>query len=113
MSAPSPVIIVKALDALSLRAAATAQNIVAANSPHYLPLEVKFEDSLRAAAEKGADAVRDLAITTTRAAVPVGGEPRVDLELATASDTAGRYGALVELLGREMSIARAVVRGGQ
>lgn len=113
MSAPSPVIIVKALDALSLRAAATAQNIVAANSPHYRPLEVKFEDSLRAAAAKGADAVRDLTLTTTRTAVPVGGEPRVDLELATASDTAGRYGALVELLGREMSIARTVVRGGQ
>lgn len=113
MSATTPIVIIKALDALSLRAAATAQNIVAANSPHYRPVEVKFEDSLRAAAAKGSDAVRDLAITTTRAAVPAGGDPRVDLELATASDTAGRYGALVELLGREMSIARTVVRGGQ
>ncbi len=74
---------------------------------------MKFEDSLKAAAAKGSDAVRDLAITTTRAPMPVGGEPRVDLELATASDTAGRYGALLELLGREMALVRTAARGGQ
>jgi flagellar basal body rod protein FlgB len=74
LPATTPVIIVKELDALSQRAAATAQNIVAANSPHYRPLEVNF---------------------------------------ATATDTAGRYSALLEMLSREMSIAREVVRGGQ
>ncbi|MGJ3628955.1 hypothetical protein AB5I41_22700 [Sphingomonas sp. MMS24-JH45] len=42
-----------------------------------------------------------------------GGEPRLDLELAAANDTALRYNALVNLLGRQMEIARLGVRGQQ
>jgi flagellar basal-body rod protein FlgB len=37
---------------------------------------------------------------------------RLDLEVATASQTAMRYAALLDILGREMAINRAVVRGG-
>lgn len=112
MDAISSVIINKALDGLSLRAEATAQNIAGASSRNYQPLQVSFEQSLRAAAAKGADAVRDLPLRITRAAPEaMGGEPRLDLELATAASTSSRYGALINLLGREMQITRLAIEG--
>lgn len=114
MEAISPVIINKALDALVLRAEATAQNIANVNGRNYRPMQVSFEDSLRAAAAKGPDAVRALPLSMTEA-IPsgFGNEPRLDLELATAAGTASRYAALLNLLGREMQIARIAVQGGQ
>lgn len=114
MDAISSVIINKALDGLTLRALATAQNVASASSPSFHPVEVRFEESLKAAAAKGVDAVRDLQLAMTR--VPSSGfgdEPRLDLELATASETAQRYTALLDMLGREMAISRSAVRGGQ
>lgn len=104
-------IFLKALDGLTLRSAATAQNIANANSPAYRQLGVTFEEALREAADGGPVAVRDLQLSTTRAERP--GSMRLDLELATASETALRYGALVDLLGRQMQLQRAVIRGGQ
>ena len=114
MEAISAVIIGKALDGLALRAVATAQNIAAASSRGFRPMQVDFEDRLKAAAARGSEAVRDMPLSITPAAAPaMGGEPRLDLELATASETSLRYGALLDMLGREMSIARTAIRGGQ
>ncbi|QNA82925.1 hypothetical protein G4G27_02040 [Sphingomonas sp. So64.6b] len=114
MDAISTAIISKALDGLSLRAQATAQNIASASSRDFRPVQVKFEERLRAAAAKGADAVRDVALQMTRVdPSALGDEPRLDLELATASETALRYTALLDLLGRQMQISRVAVRGGQ
>lgn len=114
MDAISSVIINKALDGLSMRAIATAQNIAGASSRGFRPVEVRFEDSLKAAAARGPEAVRDLVLTISQApGVAIGDEPRLDMELATASETSLRYGALLDMLGRQMSIARTVVRGGQ
>ncbi len=110
----SAAIVTKALDALSLRMSATAANIANASSTSFRPQRVRFEDSLREAARHGADAVHamqpELAIDPSGR---LGDEPRLDLELASASDTALRYNALVNLLGREMEIARLGVRGAQ
>jgi len=114
LDAISSIIINKALDGLSMRALATAQNIAGASSPRYQPLQVKFEESLKAAAAKGPEAVRDLPLTITRAAPSgFGDEPRLDLELSTAASTASRYGALLNLLGREMQIEHIAIQGGQ
>jgi flagellar basal-body rod protein FlgB len=38
---------------------------------------------------------------------------RLDLEVATAASTALRYQALLDVLGREMNLRRAVIAGGQ
>jgi len=38
---------------------------------------------------------------------------RLDLELAAAAQTASRYRALVDLMGRQMALHRAVVSGGR
>lgn len=110
----SAALITKSLDGLALRLEVTATNIANANSRAYRPSRVTFEDKLKAAAVRGSGAVAAVRPQIeTMAAGRFGDEPRTDLELDTASATAGRYSALVELLGREMEIARAAIRGGQ
>lgn len=114
MNPISAAIITKTLDGLSLRLDVTAANIANANSRTYRPMEVSFEGSLRAAARRGIDAVRQVEARVTAAAPGrFGDEPRIDLELDTAADTSMRYSALIEILGREMDISRAILRGGQ
>lgn len=112
MDPVSAVLINKALDGLSTRYLATAENIANANSPGYRPLRVSFEESLRSAAAAGTEATRRVEARIERAGV-ADGEMRLDLELATASETAMRYAALLDLLGRQMQLSRTVIRGGQ
>jgi flagellar basal-body rod protein FlgB len=114
VDAISSVLINKALDGLSARAVATAHNIANANSPGYRPVRVTFEEALSQAAGRGSEAVRAVVPRTEQAPAPAfGSEMRLDLELATAAETANRYAALVDLLGRQMQITRTVIRGGQ
>lgn len=103
-------IITKALDGLSLRSVATAQNIANANSPGYRPLSVSFEQELAAAAARGEEAIDAIHVGMDESATA---GLRVDLELATQSETARRYGALVDVLNRELQLQRSVIRGGQ
>lgn len=110
----SVVLIAKALDGLAMRASAISQNVANANSATYRPLRVDFEARLRAAAEQGPDAVRALQHQFTQLPpIESGAEMRLDLELASASETALRYGALVEVLGRQMVLTRLSVTGGR
>ncbi len=105
-------LLLKAMDGLSLRATVTAQNIANANSPGYWPLAVTFEDALLKAAGRGADAIA--AVTPRIApAFDSAGKPemRLDLELATASATSGRYAALAELLNRRLQLEALAVSG--
>lgn len=114
MDAISPVLINKALDGLSMRYLATAENIANANSPAFKPLRVSFEESLKAAARGGPEAMRSVKPSVKHMeALSMSKDTRLDLELATASETAMRYAALIDLLGRQMQISRTVIRGGQ
>ncbi len=107
-------LISRALEGLNQRYAFTAQNIANANSPSYRAVRVSFEDSLRAAAEQGLSAIEAV---EPRIAYeePADGESamRLDLELATAAQTAGRYRALIDILGREMALQRTLITGGR
>jgi flagellar basal-body rod protein FlgB len=106
-------IINKTLDGLSLRSAATAQNIANVNSSGYRPVRVSFEAELAAAAAKDDESVRAVPLEI-EPVDPRGGQPvRMDLELETQSETAMRYGALVDLLARELQLQRTIIRGGQ
>jgi len=110
----SSAIMVKALDALSTRQMYIAQNIANANTPDYKPVDVSFEKSLKAAASKGMNAVKSVSPYVHYSENIEGtSELRLDLELATAAQTSMRYGALIEIMGRQMSLARTVVNGGQ
>lgn len=114
MDEMSVALVAKALDGLSMRAVATAHNVANANSETYTPMRVSFEESLRKAAEQGPEAVRALAPEMTREAPEtVNGALRLDLEMATATKTAMRYAALVDVLGRQIQLERIMVRGGQ
>jgi flagellar basal-body rod protein FlgB len=112
MSSIISAILTKALDGLTLRSAATAQNIANVNSPRFRALSVSFEAELRAAAAEGEEAVRGVHLEIREN--PSGAQGvRMDLELASQSETALRYGALIDLLARELQLRRTIIRGGQ
>ena len=104
-------LIVAALDGLSARQAATAENIANASSPGFRPLRVTFEQALANAAGRGETAIR--AVRPQIEGAPIGETVRTDLELATATATASRYSALAELLNRRMQIESIAVTGNQ
>jgi len=101
-------IIVKALDGLAARQVATAENIANANSPGFRPLRVSFEQAL-AAARDSAAAVQ--AVEPRIGLAPAGETVRPVLELATAQATAGRYGALTDLLNRQLQLESLAITG--
>ena len=112
MSEISQALAMKAMDALAMRQTAIAQNIANAGSETIQRHSVSFEDALKEAAEDGPEAVRSLVFNIqTEGPEIAGGEVRLDLEMQSSSSTAGRYAALADLLGRQMQIARAAVRG--
>ena len=106
-------LIIKALDGLALRQSYTAQNIANADSPNYTPVRVTFEESLRSAARQGPGAIADVKPSAEAALDEAGSSgTRLDLELATASQTAERYGALMELLSRQLALRHALIMDG-
>lgn len=111
----TPALLLKALDGLSLRAEATAQNLANANSPGYQPLAVTFEDALQQAAARRDPAAIDAVQPRVGLALGDDGssELRLDLEMATATQTATRYAALVELLNRRLQIEALAVSGSR
>jgi flagellar basal-body rod protein FlgB len=113
MNPSTALLIIKALDGLTARSVATAENIANAGTPNYRPLRVSFENALKEAAQSGDDAVRGLKFEAQPA---VAGTPdaelRVDLELATASATALRYDALIAIMDRQSQMDSLAVRGG-
>lgn len=114
MDPVTSILIAKALDGLHARQKVTAENIANAGTPDYRPLAVSFEDNLKTAADKGAAAIAAVEPRTHLApAAAIAGELRLDLEIATAAQTSMRYGALIDLLGRQMALHRAVVAGGR
>jgi flagellar basal-body rod protein FlgB len=102
-------LLLKALDGLSARAEATAQNIANAGTTDFRPLRVTFEQALARAATQGQGAVA--AVRPHLGQAPAGEPLRLDLELATASTGAARYSALVEMLSREVQIEALSITG--
>ncbi len=114
MNPDTALLAIKALDGLNARAAATAENIANAAVPGYRPLRVSFEAALKHAAGEGPASVEALAFTATPATgAAADSDSRVDLEMATASATALRYGALIEVLSRELAMDSLVLQGSR
>ena len=101
---------VKALDGLSLRGQAIAENIANANTPSYRPVRVSFERALRDAAGRG---VTEIAAVRPKLATDAasGDELRLDLEVANAAQTAQRYGALADILNRQLQLDGLAITG--
>ena len=114
MSEVSQILTIKVMDALLQRQAAIAENIANSGSESYARKTVDFEAELRAAASRGPDALRSFtAQPRTSGPEQPGDALRLDLEMQSASATAMRFAALSDILGRQMQLARIVVRGGQ
>lgn len=105
-------IMIKALDGLSQRATVVATNIANAGTANYRPLRLSFERALVDAASRGPAAVRATAPNVERISPNApDGRLRLDLEMATASSTALRYSALIEMLSREMQTEALAIKG--
>ena len=105
----------KALEGLTVRQNYLAQNVANANTPDYQAVSVSFEQALKEASLTGSmDAISNVnPKTSLRATSALSSELRVDLELAESAATALRYSALIDVMGRQMSLTRAVIQGGQ
>lgn len=110
MTSLTSIMALKALDGLTERAAVTSENIANANTAGYRPLKVSFEDSLGTASAHGADAVNAVRpkIERDSSAAQASGV-RLDLQMATASTTAARYAALIQILSLQMQQARTAL----
>jgi flagellar basal-body rod protein FlgB len=106
----STAIVMKALDGLYARATVSAENIANANTPGYRPLHVSFEDALARAAVHGREAVDALQPQIQREAAS-GPGLRLDLELATTSQTGMRYAALIEVLNHRLQRDASALSG--
>jgi len=107
-------LLMKSLDGLSLRAMANAQNIANAGTAGYRPVRVAFEDELAAAVREGPTSLAAVQPSVVADATFQAGDAlRLDLEMAEAAATAGRYAALVELLNRHAQISALAVAGSR
>jgi flagellar basal-body rod protein FlgB len=109
----SVVVASRALDGLMMRMSALAHNMANAGSPQFRSVTVNFEEALGDAATKGPDAVKQLRFGF--AAGPVFDEHadrRLDLLIADASRTAGRFAAIADMMGRRMALQQIGI-GGQ
>ena len=112
MESSFSVLALKALDGLAARAAVIAQNIANAGTPAYRPLRLTFEQALIKAAGLGDEAVRKVSPLLERtSAIGAEGSLRLDLEMETASSTALRYAALIDILDRKMQLDTLAVKG--
>jgi flagellar basal-body rod protein FlgB len=117
-------LVMRALDAATLRHATQAQNIANASTPGYQPLRVNFEEQL--AMVRGQLLGRSNNAVATRALSTI--QPRVDFqptgsvdgndkvkveeEVAKMMQNAVFYQSLITALGKNGSILRMAVRGG-
>lgn len=109
----SSALITKALDGLHQRYLFIAQNIANASTPDYRPVRVSFEEQLREASTQGAGAIASVEPRVYLEEAQTPGEPmRLDLELAAAAQTSGRYRALIDILGRQMALHRLMLSSG-
>lgn len=98
----------RALDGLSMRMEAIAQNVANSGSTTYRPVRVEFEKVLAQAVREGPDGVRSAVFTFTAGPVQgAGNDRRTDLELADAGVAASRYALVADALGRRMALMRS------
>jgi flagellar basal-body rod protein FlgB len=108
----STAVILKALDCLSARALITAENIANGGTIGYRPRRLSFEKALQSAAAQGESDIKAVQPSIRRDGRAGSASLRLDLELATASSTALRYAALIDVLNRQMQIEALAIQGG-
>lgn len=99
-----------ALDGLSARQRAIADNVANLQTPGYQAKRVQFEDALRTAVDSGNGAAR---ITTSRSLEPTredGNNVNLDTETISSVDTNLRYQLAAQALNSQFSALRTAMR---
>lgn len=105
-----------ALDGVSMRQLATANNIANASTPDYAPVHVDFEQQL-------ADAMRDAAhgrspdparlLPTVTADPTPGAKVQLDLEATQMAQDVLHYQALLRALREQMDVLQSAINDGR
>ena len=118
-------LLLKALDAASLRHAVLAQNIANATTPGYQPLRVNFEEQLAMARSDVLDRANDAgarrAVESLRPGIEASpavntngdGIIKLDAEIAKMMQNAVYYQSLLTAMSKNGSIVRMAVREGR
>lgn len=118
-------LVMRALDAATLRHAAQAQNISNASTPGYQPLQVSFEQQLTMARSQLLARGNEPAAWRALNAVQPRLEPvpaasgdgndgiKVEVEVAKMMQNAVYYQSLITALGKNGSILRMAISGGR
>ncbi len=99
-----------ALDGLSARQAAIADNVANLQTPNYHAKRVQFEDALKAAVRSGSGAV---APTTSRSLEPTdtnGNNVNLDTETVSNIDTNLRYSLATQAASQQFALLRTAMR---
>jgi flagellar basal-body rod protein FlgB len=117
-------LVMRALDAATLRHATQAQNIANASTPGYQPLRVNFEEQLalvrgqllgrsdNAAASRALSTIQPRVDFQPSGSVDGNDKVKVEEEIAKMMQNAVFYQSLITALGKNGSILRMAVRGG-
>ncbi|NPV09394.1 MAG: flagellar basal body rod protein FlgB [Anaerolineae bacterium] len=118
-----------ALDGLSLRQQAVAQNIANLNTPGYKAARVSFEEELQRRLRGSGDAV-DVSLTHPAHVLPSerpgvsitrdastsirldGNNVDIDWEMARLAETVINYNTVTELISMKLAILKTAIKGG-
>jgi flagellar basal-body rod protein FlgB len=99
-----------ALDALSLRQRAIADNIATVQTPGYQAKRVQFEDALTAAVSKGSGAVSARTLTSLEPTREDGNNVNLDTEVLSNIDTNLRYQLATRAMDGKFAAIRSAIR---
>ena len=105
-------IVYKAMQGLSARQKATADNIANVETPGYKATTVDFETSLRGAIEN--NGINGASFSTARSTAPNGPNDNnvsLDDETVTAIDTNLKYQTMVEAMNAKFRLLRTAMEG--
>lgn len=112
LTGPTGALVRMALDGVSLRQLATANNIANANTPGYAPLRVDFESELEAAMRAAGPGRGGPTPAVTRDAGP-GAKVQLDLEAAQMAQDVLHYQALLRALRGQMDLLQTAINEGR
>lgn len=101
-----------AINGLDARQRAISANVANLETPNYLARQVNFEDSLRAAMDKGDPTQTSVSVQQSLAATRMNGNNvNIDFELLAQSENVLRQKLVIQGLNNKYSLLRTAITG--
>jgi flagellar basal-body rod protein FlgB len=101
-----------AINGLDARQRAISSNVANLETPNYLARQVDFEDSLRAAIDKGDPSNAAVSVHQSLAATRLNGNNvNIDFELLAQSENVLRQKLVIQALNNKYSLLRTAITG--